>query len=97
LAAKVSVYELPGMDAALGARSRPASVAVIMRDGQRFEASVSGPKWGQDAPASDADLEHKFRGLVGDLMAPARRETLVRMLWQLETVTDVGDVVAYLV
>ena len=97
MAAKVSVIELPGTGAELSARSRPASVAVIMRDGERFEASVSGPKWEQDAPPSDAELEHKFHSLVGNLIPPARCETLVRTLWQLETVTDVGDVVAYLV
>jgi 2-methylcitrate dehydratase PrpD len=97
LAAKVSVVELSDTDAELSARSRPASVAVTMRDGERFEATVSGPKWDQHAPPSDAELEHKFHRLVGNLIPPARREVLVRTLWQLETVTDIGDVVAYLV
>ena len=67
-----------------------------MRDGERFEASVSGPKWDQDAPPSDAELEQKFHRLVGDLIPQARREALIRMLWRLETVTDVSDIVAYL-
>jgi hypothetical protein len=57
---------------------------------------VGGPKWDQDAPPSDAELELKFNRLVGDLIPPARRDALIRMLWQLETVKDIGDVVAYL-
>jgi len=97
LADRVSVFEMPGTDVGLEARERPASVSIVMRDGRRLEASVGGPKWGQDAPASDADLEHKFRCLVGDLMTPTRRETLLHMLWQLESVPDIRDVVAYLV
>ena len=89
--------ELAGTDTELSARSRPASVAVIMRDGERFEASVSGQKWGQDAPPSDAELELKFHRLVSDLIPQACREALVRMLWQLEMVRDISDIVAYLV
>lgn len=94
LASRISVSVMPGTDQDLRARTRPASVRITTKDGQRLEASVSEPKWsGEDSP-SDDDLERKFHQLVGELMAAERREALVRTLWQLESVSDVGDIVA---
>jgi 2-methylcitrate dehydratase PrpD len=97
LAAKVTVFEMCGTDTGLSVRRRPACVTVVMQDGRRLEASANGPRWEEDSPPSDADLERKFRQLVGGLMTPARRDALVRTLWRLESVADVGEVVAYLV
>jgi 2-methylcitrate dehydratase PrpD len=93
LAARISVSSLPGTDTALRTRHRPADVRITLSDGRQFQASVSESKWTHLAPPSDSELESKLRGLVGEQLGPDQREKLLDMLWHLESIQDMTQIV----
>jgi hypothetical protein len=37
---------------------------------------------------SDADLEAKFRGLAGEVLPGAQTEEIIKLCWQLPTLSD---------
>ncbi len=45
-------------------------------------------------PLTDAQVEEKFRVLTGDVLPKARVERLLNLLWNLDQVTHVGEVLA---
>ena len=46
-----------------------------------------------DNPMTDAQLEEKFRALAGSVLPPTQVDQLLEMLWKLETLDDVGELV----
>jgi len=41
---------------------------------------------------SDADLEEKFRSLTADMLPPAQSDRIIGLVWQLDTLADVGEI-----
>lgn len=41
-------------------------------------------------PMTDAEIEEKFRALAHDVLPPARTDALLKQLWDLENLTDIG-------
>jgi 2-methylcitrate dehydratase len=68
-------------------------IEVMTRGGQRLVETASYPKGHAKNPMSDADVESKFADLSKDLLAPARREALLRALWDIDQSDDVGKIV----
>jgi 2-methylcitrate dehydratase len=95
LANRIEVYELPGTDTDHRNRHRPAKVKILFRRGVVIEESVEDPIWRVDSAPDDA-LEEKFYRLVGDIMPDEKKHQLVHAIWNLENVTDISEIIAYL-
>ena len=71
-----------------------AVVTLTLKDGRTYTEAVEHARGTPDNPMSDAQLEEKFRILVGDVMPRDRVEGLLGMLWDLESVDDVRELMA---
>jgi 2-methylcitrate dehydratase len=67
-------------------------IEVTLRSGERVEGLASYPKGHAKNPMSDADVESKFAGLANDVLEPARRERLLRALWNIERSQNPSEV-----
>ncbi|MGY1825233.1 MULTISPECIES: MmgE/PrpD family protein [unclassified Blastococcus] len=76
LARRVAVRERPEFTAALPAE-RPAEVTVRARDGRTWTATTRNARGNPDDPLSRPEVAAKFRGNVGDLLAPALRDDVL--------------------
>jgi aconitate decarboxylase len=89
LAARVRLGLFPGAQSDLRHRSRPARVTLSFKDGSQVSAQVQEPFWGSSHPATDAELEQKFRRLADGALPAKRLDEVVDMVWQLESLADV--------
>jgi len=67
-------------------------IEVATRGGQRLVEMASYPRGHARNPMSDADVESKFADLSRALLAPARRDALLRALWDVDQSADVGRI-----
>jgi 2-methylcitrate dehydratase len=67
-------------------------IQVTTRDGQRLVATASYPKGHAMNPMSDEDVASKFADLSRDVLAPERRDALLRALWDIERAPDIAQV-----
>jgi 2-methylcitrate dehydratase len=67
-------------------------IEVTTRGGQRLVETASFPKGHAKNPMSDADVDSKFTDLSKDLLAPARRDALLRALWEIDQAPDIVKV-----
>jgi 2-methylcitrate dehydratase len=68
-------------------------VEVVTTAGQRYASEVAYHKGHYKNPLSDAELEEKYRALVGDVLPSHQADALLDRLWHLEEVTNMGEVV----
>ena len=68
-------------------------VTVLTHSGAAHSAEVDYHRGHWKNPMSEAEVEQKFRKLAQGTMAPARADQLLESLWQLESLTDAGDIV----
>ena len=73
-------------------RTRAARVAVLTTDGRRFDRYVPEPYGAASNPLSDEVLNRKYLDLATPRIGEARARRSLDMLWQIETVPDVGAV-----
>lgn len=76
---------------------RPAKVAVHMRDGTVYRRQVDEPYGGPDNPVLDDALLAKFHSLADPVLGAARANEADRMLWNLDDVTNIANVMDRLV
>ena len=69
-------------------------VTLVLKDGRSYTETVTHATGAPENPMTDAQLETKFRTLVGDVLPRERGERLLALLWELDRVADVGEVVA---
>jgi 2-methylcitrate dehydratase len=75
----------------------PGRVTVRMMSGQVVSGEVRYPKGHFRSPMSDTDVERKFRALCMPRLGKDRCDAVLRAVWKLENVEDVGrEVVALL-
>lgn len=67
-----------------------ARVSLRLADGRTLDTFVEHAVGSKDRPMSDAELETKFRGLVGSILSEMETERLMRLCWQVDTLQDVG-------
>lgn len=67
-------------------------IEVTTRGGQRLSAMASYPKGHARNPMSDADVESKFADLSRDLIPAARRDALLKALWDVDQAPDIAPV-----
>ena len=62
-----------------------------MKNGQAFEAEVDFPKGDYRNPLNDDELLAKFDSLVLDQISKEKRDRIVDMIWNLEEVKNVKN------
>jgi 2-methylcitrate dehydratase len=67
-------------------------IEVTTRGGQRLVEMASYPRGHAKNPMSDADVESKFADLSRALLAPDRRDALLRALWDIDQASDIVKV-----
>ena len=71
-----------------------AEVHLTLIGGISYRVIIANATGAPDNPLTDAQLEEKFRVLTGDVLPKARVERLLKLLWNLDQVTHVGEVLA---
>lgn len=59
-------------------------VEITTKAGQRLAAETSKPKGHRSNPLTDAEVEQKFRGLAGEVLAPAQLDEVLDQVWSLD-------------
>ena len=66
---------------------------VVMRSGERKSVRVEYHRGHWRNPMSDAEIETKFRSLVADMLPAPRVDALLKQLWKLEELPEVGTLI----
>ncbi|SRR6266540_29283 len=93
LADKVFVEKDPALEAYIS----PGVVDITTVQGQTYHAEVLRPKGHPMNPMTDADLEKKFTSLARTYMDEARMSQIVRMVNDLDKLSDIGSLMDLLV
>ena len=75
-------------------RSMPedsAQVTITMKDGRTHTETVPHATGAPENPMTDSQLEAKFRALATQVLPGQRVERLLTMLWDVEKLADVGE------
>lgn len=67
-------------------------VTVKLNDGRALTEHVDYPLGHARNPLSDAQLESKFRALASPRLAPNRVDAVLKTMWNLENIDDVGAI-----
>ena len=70
----------------------PNRVDVMTRTGERYSEMVPYHHGHPRNPLTDAEIEHKFNSLTRDLLAPAQQQDLLSLVWNLERVEDISQI-----
>ena len=96
LMAKVKVREDKTLSA-LYPDGSPGRVTLRMQSGETLVEELQYPKGHAKSVMTDAEVEHKFRGLAGTQLGERGCDAVLKAVWALEGSKDVGrDVVALL-
>jgi 2-methylcitrate dehydratase PrpD len=71
-----------------------AEINLTLKDGRTLTKTVTHATGAPKNPMTDAQLEEKFRSAVGELLPPSQMDELLGMLWELERVGNIRDVLA---
>jgi 2-methylcitrate dehydratase PrpD len=74
-------------------RTKGCVVRLRTDDGQTYEGRVQYPRGEPESMLSDAEFEHKFRRLVGNLLPEDRINQIIHMTYDLVNVADISDLV----
>ena len=73
------------------------SVTLELNDGTTFTERIPHPTGMMDTPMSDAMVQQKFDGLATEVMGAEKAAKLHRALWDAEKLSDVRELIPYLV
>jgi 2-methylcitrate dehydratase len=76
---------------------KPSEVVIRTQDGKEYTSRVNYPKGDPREPMSEQELDNKFDGLTANVITPKRRERIANMIWNLEKVKDIGELMGVLV
>lgn len=71
-------------------------VGIITQSGEELSELVQYPRGQHQSALIDGKIEQKFYSLSRDLLAPAQRKELLSLLWNLEQVGDVTNIMELL-
>jgi 2-methylcitrate dehydratase len=71
----------------------PCRIEVVSSGGKRQVADINYPRGHAKNPMTDAEIENKFCRMCSSSLAPAQVKALLKSLWALDEVDDVGDVI----
>lgn len=66
-------------------------VEIVTKSGKKFSELVKYHHGHQKNPMADEEIERKFTSLVEDLLTPAQRKEVFKLVWNLEKVPDIGE------
>jgi 2-methylcitrate dehydratase len=72
-------------------------VEIVTTSGKRLSELVLYHRGHQKNPLTDAEIELKFTSLAADLLTPAQRKRVLELLWNLEKVDDVNEIMQALI
>lgn len=67
-------------------------IEVTAKSGQRWTRQRKNPKGHPSNPMSDAEINDKFLELVRDMLTPEKAQDVLKLLWRLEELEDVGQI-----
>jgi len=67
-------------------------VELITKSGKKFSELVQYHRGHQKNPLTDEEIEQKFTSLASDLLTPAQRKQVLSLVWNLEQVDNIGEV-----
>jgi len=70
-----------------------ARVTITTRDDKKYSAYVDRPKGDPRNPPTDQELENKFRSLAAFVLPKRRIDSLVKIIWNLEKVDNIRQVI----
>jgi 2-methylcitrate dehydratase PrpD len=68
-------------------------VKVVTQDGSAYEGQVEYARGEPESMLTDAELEFKFRRLIGDFLPAGRIDQIIEMAYRLEELENVGELV----
>jgi 2-methylcitrate dehydratase len=74
----------------------PTFVELALANGRRREHQLGAPRGNHAAPASDDELEVKFRTNATGLLSARETDHVVRMLWRFDELKELGDLMRVL-
>ena len=98
--ARVSDPEIAALRDRVGATVDPslqedaAVVTLKLKDGRAHTETVVHATGSPENPMTDPQLEDKFRVLASDVLSSRRAKRLLALLWDLDEVADIREVVA---
>jgi len=90
LAARVDMIEVPAFNEGFPTR-KPCRVAIVLKDGRRYEGSCDVPKGEISKPHAPAEIERKFYQLATPVWGERRARELRQLCLTLETVPDLRE------
>ena len=67
-------------------------MTITLKDGRSITEKVDHATGAPENPMSDAQLEDKFRTLVGRVLSKEQSEKLLARLWDIDKVDNVGEI-----
>jgi 2-methylcitrate dehydratase PrpD len=89
----VKVHRDEELEAAYPDEKKGCIVRVTTRDGAQYEGRVDHAKGEPENMLSDLEFEEKFRRLVGDFLPDDRLGQMFDMVFDLEKLDDVGELI----
>jgi 2-methylcitrate dehydratase len=74
----------------------PTRITVRTREGKTYTTQKDLPLGHPGNPMSDVELEAKFRRLVARRLSPGRANQVIRLVWSLDQMKNVGTLMPYL-
>jgi 2-methylcitrate dehydratase len=78
------------------ASGMPNRITAVTRDGREVSAEVDVPRGHPRSPMTKEDIESKFLGLAGSRLGVKKARDVLRTLWKLEELKEVGEVLGLL-
>ncbi|HEY1412124.1 MAG TPA: MmgE/PrpD family protein, partial [Rhodopila sp.] len=69
-----------------------ARVTIKLKDGRVLTRFITHAVGSVEVPMSNQQLEAKFRSLVTDILPDDRAKHLIDLCWNVETISDAGDI-----
>jgi len=70
-----------------------ARVTITSQDGGKYSVFIDKPKGDPRNPPTDSELENKFRSLAGNILPQRKIDALVEMIWNLEKVKNLRELI----
>jgi 2-methylcitrate dehydratase len=87
---KVKLHRDPACNAGYP-KGIPNRITVTLADGRQLVNEVVYPRGHSGNPMTDAEVEKKFRTVVEPRYGKPRADQILKMCWELEKLTNAGD------
>lgn len=96
LIGRIAIREDPELEGMGAAYRHAARVRVVTRDGRTLDHEILNRRGSPENEVSRADVEHKFRLTVGDLLPHAARQRIEQLVAGFDDLPDLGELIGLL-